>query len=53
MGFSRQEHLSGLQTLLQGISLTQGSNPRLLHLLHWEVGSLPLAPAGKPRGRGK
>ena len=49
MGFSRQEHLSGLQTLLQGISLTQGSNPRLLHLLHWEVGSLPLAPPGKPR----
>ena len=27
--------------LLQGIFLTQGSNPRLLHLLHWQAGSLP------------
>ena len=27
---------------------TQGSNPRLLHLLHWQVGSLPLLPPGKP-----
>ena len=25
----------------------QGSNPSLLCLLHWEVGSLPLAPPGK------
>ena len=24
------------------------SNPRLLHLLHWQAGSLPLAPPGKP-----
>ena len=32
--------------LLQGILLTQGSNPRLLSLLHWQVGSLPLAPPG-------
>ena len=30
--------------LLQGIFLTQGSN---LHLLHWQVDSLPLAPPGK------
>ena len=29
-------------------SLTQGSNPHLLCLLHWQAGSLPLAPAGKP-----
>ena len=35
--------------LLQGIFLTQGSNPCLLHLLHWQVGSLQLAPPGKPR----
>ena len=28
--------------LLQGIFLTQGWNPRLLHLLHWQVSSLPL-----------
>ena len=26
--------------LLQGIFLTQGFNPHLLHLLHWQVGSL-------------
>ena len=35
--------------LLQGIFLTQASNPRLLCLLHWQVGSLPLAPPGKPQ----
>ena len=34
--------------LLQGIFLIQGSNPWLLHLLHWQAGSLPLAPSGKP-----
>ena len=34
--------------LLQGIFLTLGSHPRLLLLLHWQVGSLPLAPPGKP-----
>ena len=28
--------------LLQGIFLTQGSNPHLLHLLHWQEDSLPL-----------
>ena len=26
----------------------KGSNPRLLSLLHWQAGSLPLAPPGKP-----
>ena len=34
--------------LLQGIFLTQGSNPHLLCLLYWQTGSLPLAPPGKP-----
>ena len=34
--------------LLQGIFLTQGLNPGLLCLLHWQVGSLPLVPPGKP-----
>ena len=34
--------------LLQGIFLTQGSNPHLLHLLHWQADSWPLAPPGKP-----
>ena len=35
----------GCHAFLQGIFLTQGSN---LALLHWQVGSLPLAPPGKP-----
>ena len=34
--------------LLQGIFLTQGSNPCLLCLLHWQVGPLSLVPPGKP-----
>ena len=34
--------------LFQGIFLTQGSKMHLLRLLHWQVGSLPLAPPGKP-----
>ena len=38
----------GCRALLQGIFLTQGSNLHLLHLLHWQAGSLPLAPPGKP-----
>ena len=33
---------AGCHFLLQRIFLTQGSNPCLLHLLHWQVGSLPL-----------
>ena len=32
--------------LLHGIGLTQGLNPHLLHLLHRQSGSLPLAPPG-------
>ena len=47
MGFSRQEHWSGLPFLFQGIFLTKGSNPSLLH---WQVGSLPLAYLGSPLG---
>ena len=39
----------GCHFLLQGIFPAQGSNPHLLHLLHWQVGSLPLEPPGKPR----
>ena len=31
-----------------GIFPTQGSNPLLLRLFHWQVGSLPLEPPGKP-----
>ena len=36
----------GCCALLQGIFLSQGSKQHLLHL-HWQVGSLPLAPPGK------
>ena len=38
----------GCHALLQGIFPTQGLNPRLLGLLRWQAGSLPLAPPGKP-----
>ena len=46
MGFSRQESWSGLHALLQEIFLTQGENLHLFCLLHWQVGSSPLAPPG-------
>ena len=36
----------GCHFLLQGIFLTQGSNSHLLHLLHWQAGSLPLSHLG-------
>ena len=35
-------------SLLQGVFPTQGSNPRLSRLLHWQVGPWPLTPPGKP-----
>ena len=38
----------GCQALLQGIFLIQGSNPQLLYLLHWHLGSISLVPPGKP-----
>ena len=38
----------GFHFFLQRIFPTQGSNPRLLRLLHWQVRSLPLAPQGSP-----
>ena len=38
----------GCHALLQGIFPTRGSNLHLLHLLHWQAGSSPLAPPGKP-----
>ena len=40
MGFSKQEYWSGLPCL------SPWALPNL-HLLHWQVGSLPLAPIGK------
>ena len=33
----------GNHALIQGIFLTQGLNLCLLHLLHWQVDSLPLS----------
>ena len=38
----------GCHALLQGIFPTQELNTHLLHLLHWQVNSLPLPPQGKP-----
>ena len=37
----------GCHFLLQGIFPTQGSSPHLLCLLHWQAGSLPLAPPNR------
>ena len=48
MGFSSSTHWSGLPCLSPGIFLSQGSNPCLLCLLNWLIGSLRLVPAGKP-----
>ena len=42
------EWLLACLALLQRIFPTQGSNLSLLCLLHWQVGSLPLATPGKP-----
>ena len=50
MGFSRQDTGVGCRALLQGIFPILGSNPCLLCLLRWQLGSLPLAPPGKPCG---
>ena len=49
MRFFRQKYWSGCHALLQGIFPTEGSNPDLLRLLHWQACSLPLAPSGKPK----
>ena len=38
----------GCHLLLQGIFPTQGLNLHLLHLLHWQAGSLPAEPPKKP-----
>ena len=42
MEFSRQEYWGGV------LFPTPGQKLHLLHLLHWKVDSLPLAPPGKP-----
>ena len=38
----------GYHALLQGIFLTLALNPNLLHLQHWQAGSLPLVPPERP-----
>ena len=48
MGFSRQEYWGVLPFSSPGFFPTQGSNPHLLYLLHWQVGSLPLSHVGSP-----
>ena len=51
MRLSRQEYYSGLPCpgpRTQGMFPTQGPNLHLLCLLHWQAGSLPLAPPRKP-----
>ena len=48
IGCSRQEYWSGCHDLLQGIFLTLGLNLSLLCFLHRQMGSLSLAPPGKP-----
>ena len=48
MGFSGKKAGVGHHCLLQGIFLTQGSNPGLLHLLHWQADSLPCSHLGNP-----
>ena len=51
MGFSRQGYWNGFPCPPQEVFPTQGLNPCLVCLLHWQAGSLPLAPSGKPTGR--
>ena len=51
MGFSRERYSSGLPCPSPGVFLTQGWNLCLLCLLHWQAGSLPLVPPGKPRNQ--
>ena len=50
VGFSGQECLVGCHVLLCGAFLTQGLNPCLLCLLHYQTASgyLSLVPTGKP-----
>ena len=49
MGFCRQGYwILGCYALVQGIFPTQGSNPHLLCLLHWQVDSLRLVPPEAP-----
>ena len=48
MGFSRQEYWSGQPFSSPGDLPDSGSEATSQCLLHWQAGSLPLAPPGKP-----
>ena len=48
MGFSRQEYWSGLPFPPPGDLPHPGIELHLLHILHWQAGSLSLVPPGKP-----
>ena len=48
MGFSRQEYWSGLPCPPPGDLPNPGTEPMSLTSPHWQVGSLPLEPPGKP-----
>ena len=53
MGFSRQEYWSGLPCPPPGDLPDSGIKPASLTAnLHWQAGSLPLAPTEKPAGTG-
>ena len=47
--FSRQEYWSGLPFPTPGDLPDLGIKPSLMHLLHWQVDSLPLRRLGSPR----
>ena len=48
LGFSRQEYCRGLPCPPPGNLSDPGIELESLHLLHWQMSSLPLAPPGKP-----
>ena len=49
MGFSCKNTRVDCHALLQGIFPAQGLKLSLLHLLPWQVDSLPIVPPGRPR----
>ena len=49
MGISSKNTGVGCRFLLQGVFPTQRWNPCLLHLLHWQAGSLQLTHQGSPK----
>ena len=50
IGFPRQEYWNGLPWPPPGDLPDPGTEPMALSLLHWQAGSLPLVPPGKPVG---